>query len=108
MALPREHPYIWATWLRRLLAGEAHFEWAGWFRAHHRDWTKPASDFDQARWTAGHTALVNGARESREALGYEVWTENQNAFRLKGWYATLAGKPDLIAVNGNDHVIIDA
>ncbi len=31
MALPREHPYIWATWLARLLAGEAHCEWAGWF-----------------------------------------------------------------------------
>ena len=49
LAIPREHPYIWATWLARPLAGEAHCEWAGWFRAHYRDWTKPASDFDQAR-----------------------------------------------------------
>ena len=108
MALPREHPYIWATWLSRLLAGEAHCEWSGWFRAHYRDWTKPPSDFDQAKWMLDHTDLVNQARESREALGYEVFTENQNAFRLRGATATLAGKPDLIAVKGNDLVVIDA
>ncbi len=108
MALPREHPYIWSTWLSRLLAGEAHCEWAGWFRAHYQDWTRPASDFDSARWMLDHTDLVKQARESREALGYEVFTENQNSFRLRGRYATLAGKPDLIAVKGNDAVIIDA
>jgi CRISPR/Cas system-associated exonuclease Cas4 (RecB family) len=55
-----------------------------------------------------HTALVNQARESREKLGYEVFTENQNSFRLRGRSATVAGKPDLIAVKGGDAVIIDA
>ena len=55
-----------------------------------------------------HTDLVNQARESREALGYEVFTENQNSFRLRGRYATLAGKPDVIAIKGRDAVIIDA
>ena len=103
-----EHPYIWATWLAKLLAGEAHCEWAGWFRAHHQDWMKPPSDFDQSRWMFDHRALVNRKRESREGWGYTVYTENQNAFRLRGKVATLAGKPDLIAVNGHDAVIIDA
>ncbi len=108
MARPRESPYLWATWLARLLAGEAHCEWAGWFRAHHQDWEKPPSDFDQARWMMDHTALVNEARKSREQLGYEVFTEGQNFFTLRGTTATLAGKPDLIAVKGSDAVIIDA
>ena len=31
-----------------------------------------------------HTALVNEARESREKLGYMVYTEDQNSFRLRG------------------------
>ena len=57
---------------------------------------------------AHHTALVNEARESREELGYTVYKEDQNSFRLRGKYATLAGKPDLIAVKGNDLVIVDA
>ncbi len=104
----REHPYIWATWLARLLAGEAHCQWAGWFRAHHQDWAKPRSDFDNTRWMLDHTALLNRERESRESMGYTVYVENQNSFRLKGRYATLAGKPDLIAVKNDDAVIIDA
>ncbi|MYC38445.1 MAG: Dna2/Cas4 domain-containing protein [Chloroflexi bacterium] len=108
MVRAREHPYIWATWLSRLLAGESSCEWAGWFRAHYQDWTKPPSDFDSARWMMEHTALVNEARTSREKLGYEVFTEDQNFFRLQGATATLAGKPDLIAVKGNDLVIVDA
>ena len=108
MPQPRNHPYIWATWLARLLAGEAHCEWAGWFRAHYQGWTKPPSDFDSSQWMLNHTALVNQARESREKLGYTVYTENQNSFRLRGATATLAGKPDLIAVKGGDAVIIDA
>ena len=55
-----------------------------------------------------HTDLVNRARGSRQALGYEVYTENQNSFRLRGKNATLPGKPDLIAVKRNGAVIIDA
>ena len=108
MARFREHPYIWATWLAKLLTGENSCEWASWFRAHHQDWTKPPSDFDQSRWMLDHTALVNSERESHENWGYTVYTENQNAFRLRGRSATLAGKPDLIAVKGHGAVIIDA
>ena len=108
MAQAREHPYIWATWLAKLLAGDAHCEWAGWFRAHYQDWTRPPSDFDNAKWMLDHTALVNRERESRESLGYTVYVENQNYFRLRGQYATLSGKPDLIAVRNSDAVIIDA
>ena len=99
---------MWATWLARLLAGEASCEWASWFRSHYQDWTRPPSDFDQARWMVDHTALVNQARESREKLGYEVFTEDQNSFRLRGKSATLAGKPDLIAAKASDLVVIDA
>ena len=69
---------------------------------------RPPSDFDSTQWMLDHTDLVNRARESREALGYEVYTENQNSFRLRGATATLAGKPDLVAVKGSDAVIIDA
>ena len=108
MPRPRESPYIWATWLARLLAGEASCEWASWFRSHYQDWAKPPSDFNSTQWMLDHTALVNKERESREKLGYTVFTENQNSFRVRGRSATVAGKPDLIAVKGGDAVIIDA
>ena len=105
---PRSSPYISATSLARLLTGDASCEWAAWFKAHHRDWDKPASDFDQARWMLDHTTLLNRERERREELGYTVTAENQNSFRLRGSSATLAGKPDLIVVKGGDAVVIDA
>ena len=108
MSQPREHPYIWATWLAKLLAGETRCQWAGWFRAHYQDWTKPPSDFDSAQWMLDHTALLNRERESRESLGYTGCVENQNSFRLRSRYATLTGKPDLITVKNADAVIIDA
>ena len=76
----------------------------GWFKAHHRSWKKPPSDFDSTKWMLDHTALVNRERENLENIGYDVYTENQNLFRLKGSTATIAGKPDLIGEK--DHEIL--
>ena len=55
-----------------------------------------------------HTALVNRERDSLENIGYDVYTENQNFFRLKGSTATIAGKPDLIGEKPNEILISDA
>ena len=101
-------PYIWITTLAKLLTGENSCEWAGWFKAHHQSWKKPPTDFDSTKWMLEHTALVNRERESFENIGYEVHTENQNLFRLKGATATIAGKPDLIGEKTNEILISDA
>ena len=108
MAQKRPHgPYIWVTTLAKLLSGENSCEWAGWFKAHHQNWTKPPSDFDSTAWMLAHTALANKERENQERLGYTVQTENQNYFRLTGRTATIAGKPDLIAEKYSETVVID-
>ena len=103
----REHPYIWATWLPRLLTGENSCEWAIWFKAHYQDWTKQPSDFDQAEWLMRHTALLNQQRREWEDRGHSVFVEGQNGFRLRGKSATLAGRPDLVVLNDRDATIID-
>ena len=59
---PARPPYIWATWLPRLLTGEKSCEWTAWFKAHHRNWTRTPSDFNQAQWLIDHTALLNKQR----------------------------------------------
>ena len=107
-AAQREHPYIWATWLPRLLTGENSCEWAIWFKAHYQDWTRQPSDFDQAQWLLDHTALVNERIRNWEVGSYEVDVERQNAFALQGRMATLAGRPDLIAHREDSVVIVDA
>ena len=104
-AAQRAFPYIWTTWLTKLLTGESSCEWAAWFRAHHQGWERPPSDFNFAQWQIDHTALLNDTRRKFEDSGYHVRVEGQNAFRLQGRIATLAGQPDLI-VPSNDHILI--
>ena len=62
MAQRRQHPYTWTTWPPRLIPGQNSCEWAGWFRANHRGWTRTRSDFDQAQWLTRHTSLLNDQR----------------------------------------------
>ena len=79
-------PYIWVTWLPRLLSGEGSCEWAAWFKAQHEgsSWARTPSDFDQAGWLMDHTALLNEQREVWEKRGCSVLTEAQNSFTLRG------------------------
>ena len=107
MPNPRESPYIWTTWLPKLLTGDNSCEWAVWLKAHYQDWDKVPSDFSQADWLVKHTALLNEQKAQWEEPGYDVHVEGQNAFRLRGKSATLAGRPDLIVDRFDDALIID-
>ena len=102
-------PYIWVTWLTRLLAGENACEWAAWFKAQHtgRSWQKARGTFEQANRQVEHTAQLNSYRQRLEDQGFTVWTENQNSFVLNGRSASIGGKPDLIATNGADAFVVD-
>ena len=106
-AAQRNFPYIWATWLPRLLTGERSCEWAIWFKARHQGWNRKPSDFNQADWLARHTALLNEHRDRWIQSGYNVRVENQNAFQLRGHSAILAGKHDLLVLNKNRILVID-
>ena len=81
---PRQRPYIWATWLPRLLTGENSCEWAIWFKAHHQSWERVPSDFDQAKWMLDHTALLNERIANWTVGGDDVDIEAQNPFELHG------------------------
>lgn len=110
MSVERASPYVWVTWLTKLLVGENSCEWAAWFRARHETWSyeKIPGTFDATNWQLNHTALLNRIRGQLEGQGQTVFTENQNSFHLRGNVATLGGKPDLIAVSGNQGTIYDA
>ena len=107
--LRRDGPYFWVTWFTKLLAGESSCEWASWFRARHESgsWEQVSGDFNWAGWQMAHTAMVNETREYWEKQGFEVFTERQNGFILKGKAGTLGGRPDLVARKGDGGTIID-
>ena len=107
--LRKDGPYIWVTWLNKLITGDQSCEWAYWFRTQFdsNSWTRAERVGNLARWQVGHTDLLNRkARELREE-GYTVTREAQNHFTIKGDLATLAGKPDLVARQGDLVRIID-
>ncbi|MCY4558796.1 MAG: PD-(D/E)XK nuclease family protein [Chloroflexi bacterium] len=103
----REQPYIWTTWLPKLLTGENSCEWSVWFKAHYKNRTRQPSDFDQADWLMRHTALLNEQKEKRANSRSFVYVEGQNDFKLCGKTATLAGRPDLVVLDDRDAIIID-
>ena len=107
LAQRREHPYIWATWLPRLLTGENSCKWTVWFKAHYQDWTRTPSEFNHAECMLNHTALLNKRKADWKNGGFDVNIEEQNNFQLQGTSATLAGKPDLITQRDGQAVIVD-
>ena len=97
MSEPRVAPYVWVTWISKLLAGDAHCAWAAWFRAHHT-YDRLPSDFDAAKWASEHTAMVREQAEALRQASFSASLEDQNAFRLQGQLGvTLGGKPDIVA-----------
>jgi hypothetical protein len=105
-AEPRGKPYIWATWLTRLLVGDNSCEWAVWFKAHYT-FAKPTKDM--VRWRVEHTDLLAVTRTEMEIEGGRVTSEDQNTFRLVSntTGVTLSGKPDLVRFIGDDVLIAD-
>lgn len=98
MTVKRKNPYIWATWLSKLLVGDASCEWAIWFKAHHQQYEKTRMDFNSANWRMKHTRLITNLREQLSVANYAVYMEKQNSFRLQvNPDAMLAGQPDIIA-----------
>lgn len=103
----RGEPYVWATWIAKLLAGESSCVWSTWVRAHFQT-VKAATDFDVGSWQMDHSALLRKAVSEHEDQGFTVYVEGQNRFSLKGKAGTLSGKPDVVAVNEAVGWIIDA
>ncbi len=99
MTEARSGPYIWVTWLSKLLVGDRSCEWAAWFKAHHKSYDRSPSPFDAVTWQMNHTALLSDVRAGLEIEENRVLSEDQNYFNLRGSSgAVLGGKPDLVTI----------
>jgi hypothetical protein len=105
--LERPNPFIWVTWLSKLMAGEKQCAWASWFRSHYQ-WDKLPSGSDLAKWTADHAALLHARRAKLEAQGFTIYAEDQNSFMLMGKTGIeVSGKPDIVAIRGSEAYVED-
>jgi hypothetical protein len=103
----RPNPFIWASWISKLMAGEKQCQWASWFRSHYV-WDKVPSGLDLAKWTAEHAQLLQARRAALEAEGFTVYAEDQNSFTLMGKTGIqVSGKPDIVAIRGPEAYVED-
>jgi len=107
MTRQRDAPYVWVTWLSKLMAGEVRCQWAPWFRTHHTEFARAPSDFQLAAWTAEHTQLLDELVKECQARGEGTYKEDQNRFRgRRPSGLTIAGMPDLIAIDNTGRATI--
>lgn len=107
---PRRRPYVYVTWITKLLGGENKCWWAAWFKVCH-NYAKTPDDPDREaffrEWTAKHDAIVNSHAAKLKAAGYVVKLEKDAAFIANGASADVSGKPDLVAMKDGVAKVID-
>lgn len=107
MATPRGgKPYIWATWLAQLLGGKQ-CVWRVWFQSRFRYDKYQEEAMDLVKWNRDHNRLMAARRKELEREGWTVTTEEQNAFKLEGQLAIVAGKPDIVAAKPGHVLVVD-
>jgi CRISPR/Cas system-associated exonuclease Cas4 (RecB family) len=86
---------VFVTWLAKTLAGSPCL-YSPWFRAHYQYARFEEQASDLVGWNRQHTALMAAIQQELEEVGWTCTVEEENAFKLQGRTAVLAGKPDLI------------
>ena len=88
----RPEPYVWVSWITKLLAGESSCVWSAWLRAHYQT-AKAPNGFDMGSWQMDHSAMLRKTAAKHEKEGCEVFTEGQNLFVLKLHFPRTLGEP---------------
>jgi CRISPR/Cas system-associated exonuclease Cas4 (RecB family) len=108
MTLKKDAPYIWVTWITKLIVGKDSCAWSAWFKSHHKDYERAPSDFDTLSWNIKHTNLLDQVDQQYRQRFPSVHREHQNAFKYHGSSgAILAGKPDLVGFSGTELRVCD-
>lgn len=95
----RNIAYVWATWLAPFLAAERQCAWSLWYRANYVYEKRPDTNAGNlAKWKGEHGDMVQRRADHLRLDDWCVYTEQQNAFKVKGRTAILAGCPDIVAV----------
>lgn len=99
-------PYIWVTWLAKLLGGNQ-CVWSAWFKAHYK-YAKFEEEAEQlAEWNRDHSRMMREIRSELEENGWRCAVEAENEFKLEGASAVVAGKPDLIGTMPGHVLVVD-
>ncbi|HEU4792577.1 MAG TPA: PD-(D/E)XK nuclease family protein [Nitrolancea sp.] len=107
MAIPRGKPYVWATWLSRVMTGNVSCQWQYWFLARHKLIEEQPATFDSVGWQIRHTRLLTEVRQELMAAGLRLNTEFAFQCRVLGCDVLINGKIDCLAVDGRIVTVYD-
>ena len=96
----RARPYVWVTWLTKVLAGEQRCVWRSWYKSTHKYTKRPDEPGREGffkEWTAKHDAIQSRRAEDLKSNGYIVRMEEEAPVKVEGKGGTLAGKMDILA-----------
>ncbi len=107
MAIPRGKPYIWATWLSRVMTGHVSCQWQYWFLVWNKLVDQQPSTFDQIGWQIGHTRLLTETRQELVSAGLRTQTEVELQCRVPGCNVRINGKADCLAIDCDAVTVYD-
>lgn len=103
MAVRRDKPYIYVTWISSLLYGSKLCKWATWHRTHYR--FKKTSEYNPAEHNLKHTALRTRLLEDLKGKSCHIFLEKE--IKWDRPRAIIAGRVDAIAVKGDRGMVFE-
>lgn len=103
----RDEPYIHPSWLAKYISGDRQCSYAMYGQANYK-LPKPDSNFDIEGYKLRHQEALDVHAEELRQAGYTVHTEDVNAFKLTSRIgAVISGQPDIVAIRGEEVLIVD-
>ena len=91
MAILRSDPYMWVTWLSKIMSGQTACQWQGWFQTHNQLKERHPQSFDLTGWKINHTRMLTEFVQKMTERGLEPRVEFP--FTIAVGKATLGGLP---------------
>ncbi len=102
---PRSEPYVWATWLSEIMAGDVKCQWKSWFRSHYQLPRGPNSKAEAlVEWKVAHNRALSELTRNLASRGLSPINEYSFKTRLPSG-GTLSGQVDCL-VEDNGRVVV--
>lgn len=96
MAEPRKSPFIWATWLSKVMSGDGDCQWGAWFQTHNQLGKQQPDDPALSAWMVDHTRMVTQLQKDLRFGGLKPLPGMDVAIPNLPYGAVVKGKLDCL------------
>ncbi len=107
MAELRDSPFIWVSWLTKIMTGETTCQWQGWFKSKNKLTEEQPNDFNLVGWTIDHTKLLTELQRELIKAGYNPVVEQPIKHKILDTDMVVSGKIDCIVEKEDEVVVYD-